>query len=63
MTLKDVWEVRQLSPTEVAGQAGISLPTLYKMNRKERVHKNNIRAVCQVLGISEGEYKELEAER
>jgi Cro/C1-type HTH DNA-binding domain len=51
-----------MTPTEVAGAAGISMPTLYKMARKERVHRNNVRAVCQVLGISEKEYNQLEAD-
>lgn len=50
-----------MTPTEVAGQAGISLPTLYKMNRKENVHRNNIDAVCRVLGITRQQYNQLEA--
>jgi DNA-binding Xre family transcriptional regulator len=63
MTLRELWDSKGMSPTEVAGAAGISTPTLYKMNRKERVHKNNVRAVCQVLGISEKEYNQLEPEK
>lgn len=63
MTLKNLWEQAGLTPTEVAGRAGISLPTLYKMVRKERVHRNNIRAVCQVLSISEDMYQHLQAEK
>lgn len=61
MTLKELWERRDMTPTEVAGQAGISLPTLYKMNRKENVHRNNIDAVCRVLGITRQQYNQLEA--
>lgn len=63
MTLREVWERRGLSPTEVAGQAGISTPTLYKMNRRERVNPRNIIKVCEVLGITRQQYEALEADK
>lgn len=63
-TLRDIWERKRLSPTEVAGLARISLPTLYKMNKKEGgVRKRTIRDVCEVLGITQEEYEDLEAEK
>jgi DNA-binding Xre family transcriptional regulator len=63
MTLKQVWEEKGLSPTEVAGRAGISTTTLYKMNRKERVNSRNIANVCNVLSITRQQYDELEADK
>lgn len=62
MTLKDLWESRGILPTTLAGQAGISVPTLYKIARKEHALRNNVKAVCDVLGISLAEYQQLEAE-
>jgi DNA-binding Xre family transcriptional regulator len=60
MTLKDVWEQKGLSPTQVAAQAGISTPTLYKMLHKEKVASRTIADVCRVLGITRKEYDKLE---
>jgi DNA-binding Xre family transcriptional regulator len=59
-TLRDLWKQQRLTSTEVAASAGISVPTLYKMNRKEQVTERNILAVCQVLGISRDEYEALD---
>jgi len=59
-TLQDVWKDRHLRPTEVAGQAGISLPTLYKMLRKDpSVQRHLIQDVCTVLGITLSQYDQL----
>ena len=63
MTLKETWELLQLTPTQVAAQAGISVPTLYKMNRKERVSSRIVARVCEVLCISVEEYKNMQEDR
>lgn len=60
MTLRELWEQRGLSPTQVAGQANISTTTLYKMNRKEPVARRTVASVCNVLNISREEYQTLE---
>lgn len=60
-TLRDLWQQRGMTSTRVAGQAGISVPTLYKMNRKEQVSMRTIDDVCRVLGITRAEYDSLEA--
>ena len=60
MTLRELWEQKRLSPTELAGQARISVPTLYKINRKEPVREGNIKAVCRVLDITRDQFNELE---
>jgi len=63
MTLRELWESRGLSPTRVAAQAGISTPTLYKMNRKEHVAARTIVSVCKALGITRQDYEALDAEK
>ncbi len=60
-TLRDIWLQRGMTSTRVAGLAGISVPTLYKMNRKEQVSMRTIDDVCRVLKISRAEYDRLEA--
>lgn len=60
-TLKDVWEQKMMSPTQVAGLANISVATLYKINRKERVNARNLASVLQVLGLSRQQYEALAA--
>jgi DNA-binding Xre family transcriptional regulator len=55
-TLKDLWEIDELTPTECAAKAGISVATLYKMNRKEHVSSSTVGSVCRVLGISRDVY-------
>ena len=60
-TLRDLWQARGMTSTRVAGQAGISVPTLYKMNRKEPVSMRTIDDVCRVLGITRRDYDALEA--
>jgi DNA-binding phage protein len=63
-TLRDVWEDRGMSPTRVAGRAGISTTTLYRMLHKEpNISKHSIRKVCEVLRISEEQYDQLQPER
>ncbi len=59
-TLKDLWENRGISPTQLAAQAGITTPTLYKMNKKERVAAASIVSVCKALGITRKQYDELD---
>jgi len=60
-TLRDLWKARGMTSTRLAGQAGISVPTLYKMNRKEQVAMRTIDDVCRVLGITRADYDALEA--
>lgn len=59
-TLKDLWENRGLSSTQVAGMARISVPTLYKANRKENLNPQILFRICSVLGISKADYDKLE---
>ena len=59
-TLRDIWIDLGYSSTEVAALAKISPPTLYKMNRKEKVADATIVAVCRVLSITRAEYDALE---
>jgi len=61
MTLKALWESKGLSPTQVAGITNISITTLYKMNRKEKVSSRTIADTCRVLDITRQEYDALEA--
>jgi Cro/C1-type HTH DNA-binding domain len=64
MTLRELWEQEGFhSATEVAGHAGVSVPVVYKMLRKERVQRQNMLAVCRTLNITEDRYKALEAEK
>lgn len=59
-TLRDLWIARGMTSTRCAGLAGISTPTLYKMNRKEQVSMRTIDDVCRVLGITRAEYDALD---
>lgn len=59
-TLRDLWIGKNMTSAQVAGQAGISVPTLYRMNRKEGVNPRHLNAVCRVLGITRAEYDALE---
>jgi DNA-binding Xre family transcriptional regulator len=59
-TLRDLWIARGMTSTEVASRAGISVPTLYRANRKERVYNKNLKDICKVLGITLDEYNALE---
>jgi DNA-binding Xre family transcriptional regulator len=63
MTLRELWESKGLSPTQVAAQAGISTPTLYRMNQKEHVTAKTIVGVCKALGISRQDYEALDADK
>lgn len=63
MTLRELWESKNMSPTRVAGLAGITTTTLYKMNRKQRVAPRTIEDVCRVLGISLQQYEQLDASK
>ncbi len=64
MTLREVWEQAGFeSATEVAGRAGVSVPTVYNMLRKEPVQRRNMLKVCKVLDITEDMYRALEAEK
>lgn len=63
-TLRDVWISKGMTSTQVAGLAGISVPTLYRMNRKEHgkgVNPRNIHKVCEILAISQEVFETLEA--
>ena len=61
-TLRDLWIAKGMSSTQVAGKANISVPTLYRMNRREEpVSLKTINDVCRVLGITRREYDALEA--
>lgn len=60
MTLQDLWEQKGFSPTQLAAQAGITVNTLYRMNRKESVRGTTIASVCRVLEITRKEYDKLE---
>lgn len=59
-TLRDIWTQRGMTSTEVASRAGISVPTLYRANRKERVYPKNLKDICRVLNITLAEYDQLE---
>lgn len=64
MTLKDVWESKGLSSTQVAGQAGITVSTLLKLHRKDKsVRANNLHSVLRVLELSLDEYNRLDTGR
>lgn len=60
-TLKDIWEGKGLSPTQMAGLADVSLGTLYKVHRKEQVNRKNLVKVLKALELSQQEYDQLEA--
>lgn len=63
-TLRDLWESKGLSPTELAARAGISQMTLYRMNRRDsNILARNIAKVCQQLGITREEYDRLEPDK
>lgn len=60
-TLRDIWKQKGMTSTQVAGLAGISVPSLYKLNRKEEdVNFSTVRAVCKVLGLSLDEFANLD---
>jgi len=59
-TLRDLWIELDLTSAEVADRARITKPTLYKMNRKEKVSDRTIVRVCRILGITRAQYHELE---
>jgi len=52
-----------MNSTQVAAKANISIPTLYKLNRKEDegVALAIVKRVCAVLGLSLDEYDKLDA--
>lgn len=58
-TLRDLWIERGWTSTRLAGLAGVSIATLYKMNRREKVSMRTIDDVCRVLKISRQEYDSL----
>lgn len=55
-TLRGRWEQLDLTPILVCARARLSLPTLYKLNRKEPCSKHSVKAVCQALHISAAQY-------
>lgn len=60
-TLRDVWRGQGFTTSkQLADQAGITKPTLYKMNRKEKVHPSHLQAVLRILGLSQADYDQLE---
>ena len=62
-TLRDLWEDKRMTPTEVAGLSRISVTTLYKMNKKnpkDPVSDKTIRNVCKALNISVEDYEKLD---
>lgn len=59
-TLRDLWIWQGLSSRDAAKLAHIRHPTLYKMNRKERVSLRTMVKVCKALGITRAEYDALE---
>jgi predicted transcriptional regulator len=59
-TLRDIWIEQDLTSREAAKRAHIRHPTLYKMNRKERVSPRTIVKVCKALGITRAEYDALD---
>jgi DNA-binding Xre family transcriptional regulator len=64
MTLRGLWESKGLSPTEVAARAGISVNTLYRMNRRDpTVSGKNVAKVCSALDIDRSTYDKLEPDR
>lgn len=62
-TLRDIWISKGMTSTQVAAAAHCSVPTLYKMNRREDsgVAFGIIKRVCAVLGLSLNEYDALGA--
>jgi DNA-binding Xre family transcriptional regulator len=63
LTLKELWQSKRLTPTQVAAQAGITTVTLYRMNRRKRVSLKSKVDVCKVLDITMDVYENLEAEK
>jgi predicted transcriptional regulator len=59
-TLRDIWIEQDLTSRDVAKRAHIRHPTLYKMNRKERVSDRTIVKVCKALGITRKQYEALD---
>ncbi len=59
-TLRDVWRSKLFTSKALADQAGITRPTLYKMNRKEKVHPSFLKSVLDILGLSQADYDALE---
>lgn len=61
-TLKDIWQRQELKPEEVAARAGVSIGTVYKVNRKDpKVRGDNLAKVLRALSISHEEFEQLEA--
>jgi DNA-binding Xre family transcriptional regulator len=62
-TLRDIWLSRGMNSTQVAAAARCSVPTLYKLNRKEDegVAFAIVKRVCVVLGLSLDQYDQLDA--
>lgn len=61
-TLKELWESKRLSPTQVAAAAGISIATLYKLNHKQRVSNRVTVSICEALGITKEQLEGLQAD-
>jgi DNA-binding Xre family transcriptional regulator len=59
--LKDVWIERGLTATQVAGKAGISTATLYRMNAKvgPQTRPQTIARVCEILELTIRQYRAL----
>ena len=60
MTLKDIWEARDMTPEDVASKAGISIGTVWRANRKERLYPKNQRDLCAALGLTKEQYEALD---
>jgi len=61
-SLREIWEAKELTATELAAQCNVSVGTIYAANRKARIKGQTVAAICRVLGISKAEYDQLRAE-
>ncbi len=59
-TLKSLWVSKGLTITLLAVHSGVSVPTIYRMNKKLPVRRHLVERVIPLLGITYEEYLQLQ---
>lgn len=57
--LRDIWIARGFNSTSLAAACNVTPATIYRMNRKEPVHRSTRLCVCKKLGLSQKQYDAL----
>lgn len=58
-TLKEVWVSKGMTEEDVAVKADVSVRTVSRINKGEKVQTRMLRRVCTALGLSVEEYNKM----